>query len=395
MSLYGQPGDHSLVWFLLLALAVTLWTAIAMRKIGKRQTIITVVALLAAFSALFKIGYVRRDSHLIVTAGFPLFVALLGSIALWSRMQRRLRIVAVILLIGGVWLSDSVRSVYWATSLERGLFSTIVAIPSNLAAAMIHLTGSPNIETIFQAVARPLPAPQGVGKVDFYPTATLDEISGDWTFSKRPVWESYAAMTPALLELNAAHLRGTTAPDTILFKIDPIDHRFPSVDDSLSWPELLTRYEPSGTWNNRLVLTRRATPLKWHIEPLRSLTTNLESWNDLPQTPEQPLWATIDAKPNARHALAEALYRPHELWMNVELASGEVKPYRLIPDIIRAGFLLSPVIDSTEDFAALYSKPDSGTRPKRIQLLEQSFGGAPQFNPQITLHFSRLVIDPK
>jgi hypothetical protein len=394
MSLYGQTGDHSLAWFIVLALCVTLWAALATGKIGRRQTIITVLALLAAFAALFKIGYVRRDSHLIVTAGFPLFLVLLISIALWSRMQRSLRIVAGVLIVAGIWLGDSVRSVYWATSLERGLISTIVAIPSNLAAAMIHLSGSPSPQSIFEAVAHPLPALPNAGKVDFYPTATLDDIAGDWTFSKRPVWESYAAMTPALLALNADHLLGESAPDTILFKIDPIDHRFPALDDSLSWPELLTRYEPAGTWNDRVVLTHRATPLSWRLEPLTSISTTLESWIEIPPT-DQLLWATIDVKPNARHALAETFYRPHELWMSVELTSGEVKAYRLIPDILRGGFLLSPAVESAQDFAALYAKPDSVIRSKRIQLTEQTFGGAPQFEPEIMIHLSTLKIDQK
>jgi hypothetical protein len=305
-----------------------------------------------------------------------------------------LRIAAAVLIIAGVWLGDSVRSVYWATSLERGLFSTIVAIPSNLAAATIHLSGSPSPQSIFEAVAHPLPAMPNAGKVDFYPTANLDEIAGDWTFSKRPVWESYAAMTPALLQLDADHLRSASAPDTILFKIDPIDHRFPALDDSLSWPELLTRYEPTGTWNDRAVLTRRATPLSWRLEPLAPISATLESWIDIPPT-DQLLWATIDVKPNARHALAETFYRPHELWMNVELSSGEVKAYRLIPDITRGGFLLSPVVESAEDFAALYSKRDALVRPKRIQLTEQTFGGARQFGSQVAIHLSTLVTEPK
>jgi hypothetical protein len=245
MSLYGQPGDHSLPVFIALALCITLWAAMQkppkspekphrnkgvgslfpekkdsrplfFRGLWGPRTI-TGLTLVSVFFALFKIGYVRRDSHLIVTAGFPLFLVLLISIAMWRHMPRSLRIAAAVLIIAGVWLGDSVRSVYWATSLERGLFSTIVAIPSNLAAATIHLSGSPSPQSIFEAVAHPLPAMPNAGKVDFYPTANLDEIAGDWTFSKRPVWESYAAMTPALLQLDADHLRSASAPDPILF----------------------------------------------------------------------------------------------------------------------------------------------------------------------------------
>lgn len=395
MSIYGQPGDHSLPWFLLLSFIVIGWTALTMWPVSKRRATVASLVMLAAFSALFKIGYVRRDSHLIVAAGFPLFVALLVCIALWRQMNRRRRITAAIVLLAGVLLGDSVRSVYWATSLERGLCSTIIAIPANVAAAMIHLTGSPSPQTIFESIAHPLPALPSAGKVDFYPTATLDEIAGEWSFSKRPVWESYAATTPALLELNAAHLRGATAPDTILFKIDPIDHRFASQDDSLSWPELFARYDPAGMWNDRVVLRKSANPIACRIEPMQTLTSKLENWIDLPRAPHALLWVSIEVKPSARHALANAFYRPHELWMNVEFATGEVKPYRLIPDIIRSGFLLSPVVESTADFASLYSQPHEARRVARIQLTEPTFGGSPQFQPEIMLHLSRLIAEPK
>jgi hypothetical protein len=81
--------------------------------------------------------------------------------------------------------------------------------------------------------------------------------------------------------------------------------------------------------------------------------------------------------------------------MNVELASGEVKWFRLIRGIIRGGFVLSPLVESSQDFSALYSKPDAVSRPKRIQLEEQTFGGAAQFDPQIALHFSRLTIEQR
>ena len=50
-----------------------------------------------------------------------------------------------------------------------------------------------------------------------------------------------------LAELNAACLRSSQAASNILFGVEPIDGRFPSLEDGHSWPELLTRYDIKGT----------------------------------------------------------------------------------------------------------------------------------------------------
>ena len=42
--------------------------------------------------------------------------------------------------------------------------------------------------------------------------------------------------------MNAQHLCGPTAPDWVLLEICQLDFRYPSLDDGLSWPLLLTRY---------------------------------------------------------------------------------------------------------------------------------------------------------
>ena len=55
--------------------------------------------------------------------------------------------------------------------------------------------------------------------------------------------QSYAAFTPELADLNAAYLRSSHAPDNVFFECAPIDDHYPSLDDGLSWPVLLTRYD--------------------------------------------------------------------------------------------------------------------------------------------------------
>jgi len=46
--------------------------------------------------------------------------------------------------------------------------------------------------------------------------------------------------------MNAAHLRSDRAADHFFFGVGTIDDRCAPQDDSLSWPELLTRYDITG-----------------------------------------------------------------------------------------------------------------------------------------------------
>src|SRR5262249_8899468 len=125
----------------------------------------------------------------------------------------------------GVFLSEQVRRVSqgWG-QLRAGGIRPPVPPPYALAT---------------QPVQKQLTLPTPRGTVDLYPSALGYVVANGWSYAGRPVFQSYSAYTGALAELNASHLRGADAPDTIFFGVQPIDGRFPSLDDSLSWPELL------------------------------------------------------------------------------------------------------------------------------------------------------------
>jgi hypothetical protein len=79
------------------------------------------------------------------------------------------------------------------------------------------------------------------GSVDVYPLSQTVALAPSLTCRPRPIFQSYSAYTPKLAEMNAAYLRSNRAADHILFDVWTIDGRFAAQDDSLSWPELLTR----------------------------------------------------------------------------------------------------------------------------------------------------------
>jgi hypothetical protein len=65
--------------------------------------------------------------------------------------------------------------------------------------------------------------------------------------------------------------------------------------------------------------------------------------------------------------------------------------FRLIPDLMRAGFLLSPVVLNREAFAALAMS--RGGMPARSIRIEVDDGGY-YFEPEVRIEFLRVAFTP-
>jgi hypothetical protein len=96
------------------------------------------------------------------------------------------------------------------------------------------------------------------GNVDFYEYDQSILLASDNRWNPRPVIQSYSAYTPTLARLNEQHLRSQDAPDWIVFDLQSIDNRFPSLDDGVSWPALLDNYT-LDSFDGHFVFLRRNT----------------------------------------------------------------------------------------------------------------------------------------
>ena len=80
-----------------------------------------------------------------------------------------------------------------------------------------------------------LPAPfhkaVGNGTVDAVPWNVSGVIANGWRWQPRPVFQSYAAFTPALDHLNARHIQSAAAADFALVNWETIDSRHPFFED--------------------------------------------------------------------------------------------------------------------------------------------------------------------
>jgi hypothetical protein len=197
--------------------------------------------------------------------------------------------------------------------------------------------------------------------------------------------------------MNADWLRTDRAAPNLFFAIQPLSNRFPSLDDGLSWPELLTLYDlkglsdPAGTY---LCLSRSPTPRNYQLQPLQETTVTLGKPFALPAATNGPVWAEIEIKKTVAGELLSLFYKPTVLMADVELADHSEKRRRMVPGIARAGFLLSPYVSSNESFLALAKGDEAGLAGKALvamTLFESGRAGWPFcYQPQIKIRYYRL-----
>jgi hypothetical protein len=210
-------------------------------------------------------------------------------------------------------------------------------------------------------------------------------------WAPRPVFQSYSAYDAPLDALNSSHLEGPNAPQHVFFRVQPIDGRLPALEDAGSWPVLLSRYEIVGYDGLQIHMQ--------HIDAGRSnsvfgpqvarLAARIRTPIQIPNE-EDPLWAEIDLTPTflGRVGLFVLKIPPIELTMTLE--DGRVMHHRYIPAMGQRGFLLSPYIQTTNDFAAFAAGIHQGNAVRSIQIDTPETG---MWHRQFNVRLQRLEIE--
>lgn len=362
----GQQGPVSEV--VLYAIAATLlvgFWSLASRERGRPWSGLPVGGLAVLLCLLFKVAFVRHDGHALTPA--PLLVpwSLVCLAVAWSRFGTVFqKLLAVSSVAAALVFAGTVVGHYRELSLPRLTIQNLGHWPARLAAAGGTVLGSDRWalrhEEAAARIRERLPLPEIGGTVDLYPVSTAYILAHGLDYRPRPVHHSYAAYTPRLATLNAQHLRGPAAPETILFEIAPIDGRFPALDDGPSWPELLTRYEPVAAVGRRFLrLDRAQQPRRFALEPLTDREFRLGERVALDGIAAgEPIWAEVELRPTRIGRLRSMLYKPPIVALSIETANGVRRTYRFLPDLAAGGFLISPEIDRVDDFAKLM-RPDA------------------------------------
>jgi hypothetical protein len=156
-----------------------------------------------------------------------------------------------------------------------------------------------------------------------------------------------------LARLNEQHLRDNNAPDNILFNIQPIDGRLPSLEDGLSWPALFDNYTVTSLDNNLAYLRKKQTiQSNSAFNVIREGTYKTGEIVELPITSDF-LFAKIDLKPTLLGKILSLLFKPPQLRITLKFKNGTSQNYRVFSNMMDSGFFISPLVENTKDFVYL------------------------------------------
>ena len=321
LTVKTEAGDADC--FLLLAGLLCLLTGQAAWTRHRFLGALPLAGLGAILFIIFKQGYVRHDRHEI-TAVMALFLISWMFLAMARPDNWRSAGPALLLLLGSGWMASSMFSRWFPGEGLRTQMGGTFNRYSLVAPVNGVFTGylRDDYEKKFARLRRSSPLPPMEGGTDLYSCYQSILFANGLRYQPRPAIQSYSAYTPELAAINAAHLWTAGAASNILFAVQPLDGRFPSLDDGLSWPELLTLYDLKGRSDDGgrfLVLSRAAVPREYRLIPLRNTAARFGEPVILPGATDGPVWVEIEIKKSLLGTVVSALYKPPVLMLTVSL----------------------------------------------------------------------------
>lgn len=356
MSSFGDPGE---ILTYLAAAAVLLIGQVVPRRGPGMPTLAGAVLLFVAF----KSGFVRHDGHAMIAAstlallGFLLFlfrggigagIGLLASLAAWF-------------VIG---------SHYWPVDPGSDWDRMTGALSEALVEIRTEAEDPDGFRRSFErakaVLAEAAALPPTDGTVDLYPNSQALLLAAGRDYDPRPVFQSYSAYTPELAFLNARHLEGPHAPNTAFFAVEPLDGRYPALEDGPSWPALLGLYRFRTYAGSYAVLDRADGASPATID--RPFPSERHAFGESITLPQGVpfAWAKMEFHPTPLGRIVSMLFKLPLLRMDVTTADGKTSTFRLIAGMARAGFLLSPTVSSAQDFVALRSTATDARAGQRV-----------------------------
>jgi hypothetical protein len=352
MSLNG-PTVETIIYLSGCLLLVTVFFWESASRFGLEGWVLA-VGLCATLFLAFKAGFVRHDTHTLISAQSILFAGFCFVTFCRPTVLR----VAVAFCTVFTWAFLDHQYTHLDFPIAIGRFED--ACRKLLEGAKLRLFDGQRLEREFveanSQIRNRLPLPDIEGSVDSYPSELSTIFAHNFKWDPRPVIQSYAAYTGELDTLNLKHLLSKSAPKHIFFRIGPIDGRLPALEDAGSWSVLLQRYRIVGFDGNWIHFQQDAGNgdlLNQH-QPIRQLSARIGKNVEIPQD-LGPICAQIKMHETLLGKAVDRLFKLPTVTISLTLADGTTVSRRYIPAMGQQGFLISPFVSNTKTFGKFAS----------------------------------------
>jgi hypothetical protein len=357
------PGPRWEIAIYVVLASGMLLTAIAVlrEQRGRSAGIASVAYVLVLLAFAGKHAFTRHDDHAYIAFTFLVF----ASLALAPRETSASRGTAALSM---AWVLSSAALLGYVTHVRTAgkldeVAQTMLARPAQALRNLRDAAAgsAPWRAAHEQALARLrglYAVPTLNGTVDVYSYDQWVLFANGLRWQPRPVFQSYAAYTAELAELNRRHLSGEDAPQHLLVRIQPIDGRLPALEDGASWIPMLERYALRDD-RGFAILDRQPRAAPAVLERLAPWSGS--GWRELAD--ESLLLASLTTDgPGARE-------------IQLRTADGRVHAFRFLPSVASVPFVLSPLVESDLDFASLFAPCKRGSGPPAVTAVRITTAG--------------------
>lgn len=352
---------------------ISLWVIIRSGTLSINRVGILLITLIYVFLS-WKHGFVRADIHVM---GFILFLPMAFAMLLTETfrmgMNRSRQFFVCSLFLGAVVLCN------WAGDFQDvgTMLSRLIGWPQHMAGKsrmMLNLVTG-DWERCFQALRMDrnlkrdpdLPLARSIvgnAPVDVINYRQWAALANNLNYHPRPVIQGYSVYTPYLQDLNLAFYRSENRPQYLLFKMETIDSRFPTLDDATLLPFILKNYKPVAKDGEFLVL-QAATKItgKADMTLIHEQKIVFGETMDLSAFTGGLTIMQVDVAATHFGRLVNLLFQSPVLELQTRL-KGTTVNYRFIPAMADRGFVISPLLLTNNDVVQFYEKaavnyPDS------------------------------------
>ncbi len=340
--------------------------------------LMTVVLLCLFFS--WKHGFTRADDHVnIYNLGIPLYFAVLLTRPFQEYLPHSARFSLGVLFVGVVIFCSLAANFQAAGTIQRAVRGWPGHLKEN--ALMVLQLAVGDWSKNFSALENPnnnrlldLPVARqliGTAPVDAFNYKQSYIFANGLNYRPRPVIQGYSAYTDYLQVMNLAIFKSEQRPLFLLFNMETIDNRYPTLDDAITLPFIFNNYMPIAVDGPFLVL-REKTGLHTNII-MRLLTEQTIKFNEVIElTPwnDGPIIMQVTMRPTFLGKVTTFLYHAPIVYLSTQTA-GKENQYRFIPQMAERGFLVSPLIETNDDVLNLLLKT-KGIKPENIKFVYAS-----------------------
>jgi hypothetical protein len=350
----SKPAGAFSTWIGLatLACAFVLLVQLARARPRSRARAALAAALALDCFLSFKAGYVRGDDHTTHYLGFALVACWLLPLAPPAKARAGLGALAALLALAGI-LAAPEQEGTMPTALLRDF---VARLPQNAHDMLLPWRAHAELEAARSASAARFDLPRirarvGKERVDVFNFHQGVALLNGLEYVPRPLFQSYVAFTPELQQLDVDFYEGARAPRFVLFKLETIDDRLPTMEHARLLETFLRWYAPVLSEHRELLLERRETPLppvQRTLEIEREVAFGEEL--ALPAAPSPARLLTLDLRARPLGKLAQFLYRAPEIELESLDEFGNRRRLRVVPGMMRTGVLFDPYVTAGDSW---------------------------------------------